>query len=292
MQGRHHPRAPHGVVAKKQFGQNFLVDPTDFVRAVTEVGLKRLIEIGPGTGVITTRLLDFADHVTAIEFDRDLIPGLEKSFADRKNFTLVQGDILDWKPDSLEPIAHSSQPRAPYHLVGNIPFNLTTKLFEKMLLWENKPAAITFLMQKEVAEKVTQKGGKNSPLAVAAEMLGEAKLLFDVPPTAFQPQPKVMSSVIQISRQLSVGSHQSQARLGKDGLTTDYRLSTTDCWALYDFAHKLFRNPRKTLLNNLLSMMPKEKAVELMKKNGLDPMVRPERLRFEQVVSLHGKMSE
>ncbi len=248
MQGRHHSTAPHGVVAKKQFGQNFLIDPTDFVRAVTEVGLKRLIEIGPGTGVITARLLEFAEHLTAIEFDRDLLPFLENSFADRANLTLIHGDILDYQPADTE----------PYHLVGNIPFNLTTKLFEKMLLWEHKPAAITFLMQKEVAEKVTQKGGKNSPLAVAAEMLGEAKLLFDVPPTAFQPQPKVMSSVVRID-----GSKKPEVQ---------------DPWALYDFAHKLFRNPRKTLLNNLLGMMPKEQAVELMEKNGLDPMVRPERL--------------
>lgn len=263
MQGRHHSSAPNGVVAKKQFGQNFLIDPTDFVEAVKEVGLKRLIEVGPGTGVITSRLLDFAEHVTAIEFDRDLLPFLTKSFADRRNFTLVPGDILDWKPDSPQPSAHSLQ---PYHLVGNIPFNLTTKLFEKMLLWANKPAAITFLMQKEVAEKVTQKGGKNSPLAVAAEMLGEAKLLFDVPPTAFQPQPKVMSAVVRID-----GSKKPEI---------------DDPWALYDFAHRLFRNPRKTLLNNLVSMMPKEKAVELMEKNGLDPMVRPERLTLEDIIRL------
>lgn len=256
MQGRHHSSAPHGVLAKKQFGQNFLIDPTDFVRAVTEVGLKRLIEIGPGTGVITARLLDFADHLTAIEFDRDLLPFLEKSFADRANLTLIHGDILDYQPTDTE----------PYHLVGNIPFNLTTKLFEKMLLWENKPAAITFLMQKEVAEKVTRKGGKNSPLAVAAEMLGEAKLLFDVPPTAFQPQPKVISSVIQLT------AHNSPP--------------VSDPWTLYDFAHKLFRNPRKTLLNNLISMMPKEKAVEFMKNNGLDPMVRPERLPFHTILEM------
>lgn len=268
MQGRHHSSAPHGVVAKKQFGQNFLIDPSDFVQAVRQVGLKRYIEIGPGTGVITARLLDFADHVTAIEFDRDLVPYLEKSFADRKNFTLIPGDILNWNPESLELVASSAQPPAPYHLVGNIPFNLTTKLFEKMLLWEHKPAAITFLMQKEVAEKVTQKGGKNSPLAVAAEMLGEAKLLFDVPPTAFQPQPKVMSSVVRID-----GSKKPEVQ---------------DPWALYDFAHHLFRNPRKTLLNNLVSMMPKEKAMELMEKNGLDPMVRPERLDFDDVVALYG----
>ncbi len=256
MQGRHHSSAPNGVVAKKQFGQNFLIDPTDFVRAVMQVDLKRLIEIGPGTGVITARLLEFADHLTAIEFDRDLLPYLEKSFADRANLTLIHGDILDYQPAYTE----------SYHLVGNIPFNLTTKLFEKMLLWENKPAAITFLMQKEVAEKVTQKGGKNSPLAVAAEMLGEAKLLFDVPPTAFQPQPKVMSAVVRID-----GSKKPEI---------------DDPWALYDFAHRLFRNPRKTLLNNLVAMMSKEKAVELMEKNGIDPMVRPERLELDDLIQL------
>lgn len=266
MQGRHNSipdkrngQTANGVVAKKQFGQNFLIDPSDFVQAVRQVGLKRYIEIGPGTGVITARLLDFADHVTAIEFDRDLLPFLEKSFADRVNLTLIHGDILDYQPSETE----------PYHLVGNIPFNLTTKLFEKMLLWEHRPATITFLMQKEVAEKVTKKDGKNSPLAVAAEMLGEAQLLFDVPPTAFQPQPKVMSSVIQLT------AHGSPL--------------VSDPWALYDFAHKLFRNPRKTLLNNLVSMMPKEKAVELMEKNGLDPMVRPERLTLEDIIRLSNK---
>lgn len=256
MQGRHHGHAPR-VVAKKQFGQNFLVDAdvlAQIVDAITSVNIRQLIEVGPGTGVLTAALLPHADHLTSVEFDRDLVPFLEKSFADRGNFTLVQGDILLFQPPAGD---------IPYHLVGNIPYNLTTKLFEKILLWDNKPSAITFLIQKEVAEKVTQKGGKNSPLALAAEMLGEAKLLFDVPPSAFQPQPKVMSSVIQV---VAHGSPR-----------------VADPYALYDFAHKLFRNPRKTLLNNLLAMMPKEKAMELMEKNGLDPMLRPERLDFEAI---------
>ena len=325
MQGRHHGHASR-IVAKKQFGQNFLVDADVLARivdAITSVGIRELIEVGPGTGVLTAALLPHADHLTSVEFDRDLIPFLEKSFFNEPKFTLVQGDILLWSPearsqkpearnqiqetkskdqkdgnaplppqadkggrgDSELTTAHSPQPLAPYHLVGNIPYNLTTKLFEKILSWENKPAAITFLIQKEVAEKVTQKGGKNSPLALAAEILGEAKLLFDVPPTAFQPQPKVMSSVIQIlMKQEGRGTKEEKEQ------PTSCFLSPTSCLALYDFAHRLFRNPRKTLLNNLLAMMPKEKAVELMEKTGLDPMVRPERLSLDQMSRLEGML--
>ncbi len=246
---------------KKRFGQHFLRDETvldRIVQVIDPTPQENIIEVGCGTGILTNELLAKGANVLGLEFDRDLIPVLQKKFSDRPNFSLLQQDVLDFIP----------QTETSYTLVGNIPYNLTTKLFEKILLWPHKPRRIVFLIQKEVAQKAVKQGKHNSPLAVCVDMLGHASIAFDVPPFVFDPPPKVDSSVLVIEA---------------PGKRTD------DPWKLYDFVHKVFRMPRKTLLNNLSAMWGKDRAGEILQKANLDQTRRPESLSFEELDTLFKK---
>lgn len=253
------------MFAKKAFGQNFLRDETildEIVRIINPQPTDVVLEVGSGRGALTRELLSKSKRVIGVEFDRDLIPVLKSEFGSNPLFELVAGDILSYIP---------SLPDQGFKLAGNIPYNLTTKLFEKILLWPVKPASITFLIQKEVAEKITQKGAKNSPLAICAEILGKAEIRLIVPPHAFEPMPKVTSAVISIDC--------------SQGKPVEYPFE------FYDFAHKIFRMPRKTIYNNLIAYMEKADAEKILGVSRIDPKSRPESLNFEELRALFSTAS-
>ncbi len=256
-------RQPQSYIAKKAFGQNFLADKNvleKIVRAIEPNLSDVIIEVGPGRGALTKQLVEQGSRIIGVELDRDLIPVLTEQFGSASNFQLINKDILWFLPNMVEAIEK-------YKLAGNIPYNLTTKLFEKLLDWQPRPESITFLIQKEVGEKIIQKGGKNSPLAVCVAMLGTAKIVTNVKPQSFRPAPRVDSVVIHIDC--------ASAK------------KVDDPFGLYDFAHKIFRMPRKTLWNNLLSFNSRENAQTLLTNSKISPQVRPEALSFDQIFLLY-----
>lgn len=282
---------------KKRFGQHFLRDSfiiDKLIHIIDPRARDMVIEIGCGRGVLTEYLVKNSGKVVGIEFDRDLIPLLQQKFQKYQNFTLIQEDILKFDPrqicsSSLFPLAKAVKQRegphvsetqkeifrstseiegGGYKLVGNIPYNLTTKLFEKILLWKPRPSIIVFMVQKEVGEKIIQKGRKNSPLAVCVNMIGEPKIILTVPPHAFYPPPKVDSVCLFIDCDKANEVERSLR------------------WQFYDFVHKIFRMGRKTILNNLISLIPKEKALSVLIQCSLDSFSRPEHLTFEELLTL------
>ena len=129
------------MTAKKRFGQHFLKDPAVLQKIVDTIDpmmQDTIIEIGPGRGVLTQQVVSKCQKLIAVEIDNDLIPILINQFRAYQSFQLVHQDILNYTPSF-----------SSYKLVGNIPYNLTTKLFEHIMLWEHKPSTITFLIQKE-----------------------------------------------------------------------------------------------------------------------------------------------
>jgi 16S rRNA (adenine1518-N6/adenine1519-N6)-dimethyltransferase len=300
------------MMAKKRFGQHFLKDPTvlqTIVDTIDPTMQDTIIEIGPGRGVLTEMLLPQCQKLIGVEIDNDLIPVLTEKFRNYSHFELIHEDILRFNPilycDSADSVhltggdsgslqdhhrfpnrsgmrdeKISNVKRGGYKLVGNIPYNLTTKLFEHIMLWEYQPSAITFLIQKEVGEKMVKKGNKNSPLAVCVDMIGEAKLVLQVPPRAFSPPPKVDSVVLHVD--CSKAKTPEVGGLESGGFV----LEGQQKWKFYDFIHKIFRMGRKTIYNNLQSLMTKEEARRILEKSGLDPMLRPGHLSFEQFVIL------
>lgn len=184
-----------GHKPRKRFGQNFLTDPNvirNIVNAIAPRPDQHILEIGPGQAALTSALLPLCRQLTAVEIDRDLAVTLRQRFADRANFDLIEADALK--------VDFAALPDQPLRLVGNLPYNISTPLLFHLLQSGAQIADIHVMLQKEVAERMTANpGGKTyGRLSVAVALAAETTLLFQVPPGAFYPPPKVQSAVIRL----------------------------------------------------------------------------------------------
>ena len=238
-------------VPPPKLGQHFLIKGSTLERIASAVCPERVdlvIEIGPGRGALTEKLLQRADRVIAIELDEYLAGHLRKKFAGEAGFEVVHADVLATDLTQWG--------RVP--IVGNLPFYITSPILEKALRAE-APRAV-FLIQKEVAERVVAKpGGRDySYLTVQTALFAEARLLFGVKPGAFRPPPRVDSAVVLV---------EPKAR----------DLGIADREAFLRFVGQCFRQKRKTLRNNL---------VDLYGKQLIDPW--PEASMRAEQISLEG----
>lgn len=184
------------VRTRKRFGQNFLIDEGVIDRIVSAVGLKdsdRVLEIGPGSGAITSRLHEIAEeNYTAIEIDRDLVRLLGDRYP---NLTILNQDVLQVNFDSL--IGENE-----VRLIGNLPYNITSPLLFRLMSMNSrsKMQDFHFMVQKEVAARLVASPGSKSwgRLGIMIQTSFEVKSLFDVAPSAFRPRPKVWSSFIRM----------------------------------------------------------------------------------------------
>jgi 16S rRNA (adenine1518-N6/adenine1519-N6)-dimethyltransferase len=177
--------------AKRRFGQHFLADPRLLGRIADALAPTRddtVLEVGPGPGGLTAALLERAGRVVAIEKDSDLVPDLRARFP---GATIVEGDALevDWRA--------AAGPRLL--VTGNIPYNITSPLIDKALE-PPRPKRIVFLVQLEVAERVTARPGtpEYGALSVGVQAVARAERLFTVPAGAFRPRPKVDSALLRL----------------------------------------------------------------------------------------------
>jgi len=181
--------------AKRRLGQHFLSDPRILGRIADAVAPgpgDTVLEIGPGPGGLTAALAGRAGRLIAIEKDPDLVPALRERFP---NVAVVEGDALelDWHALVAE------RPDLTYKIAGNIPYNITSPLIDKALL-PPRPAVIVFLVQKEVAERVTASPGtaEYGALTIGVQAVAKAERIFTVPAGAFYPRPKVDSAVLRL----------------------------------------------------------------------------------------------
>jgi 16S rRNA (adenine1518-N6/adenine1519-N6)-dimethyltransferase len=182
--------------AKKRFGQHFLTNVRLLDRIADALGIRPgdpVLEVGPGQGALTEALLRRGAVITAIEVDRDLVPGLRARFP---GVTVVEGDALaiDWHALALW------RADTPYRIAGNIPYNITSPLIDKALT-PPRAAAVVFLVQKEVADRVTARPATAAygALTVGVQAVARAERLFVVPAGAFHPPPRVDSAVIRLT---------------------------------------------------------------------------------------------
>jgi len=216
-------------VARQRLGQHFLIKGSvleRIARATCPDPQPLVVEIGPGRGALTAKLLERAARVVAIEIDRDLAAYLRHRFAGDARLEVIEADVLaiDLAQWGLAPIA------------GNLPYYITSPILERAL--RLRPPCAVFLLQKEVAHRlVAQPGSRDyGYLTVATALFATAKLLFEVPPSAFRPPPKVDSAVVQFSPRAP---------------------AMPDPEAFLQFAAQCFRHKRKTIRNNLAEVYGK-----------------------------------
>ncbi len=180
--------------AKKSLGQNFLGDE-GYVRRIVEAlgprGDETVLEIGAGRGALTGRLVGLAGRVVAVEFDRELVPYLRGRFAASGNFELIEADALE--VDFCAAVA----PAASARVVANLPYNISTAVLQRLVSQRRCLPEMVLMLQREVVERIAAPPGsaERGFLSVLVQAHCEAEALFDVPPGAFRPVPKVWSTV-------------------------------------------------------------------------------------------------
>ena len=184
-------KRPAGVIPRKRFGQHFLADRAcidAIVQAIAPRSGDNLVEIGPGTGVLTAPLLAQTGHLTVIEIDRDLGPRLAAQYGDA--LTLVQQDVLQ---------VDFSGFGQNLRIVGNLPYNISSPLLLHLIAVADRVRDQHFMLQKEVVDRIVAvPGGDMGRLTVFLQNHYQVVKLFDVPPEAFDPPPKVDSSVVRM----------------------------------------------------------------------------------------------
>lgn len=270
---------------RKQFGQHWLRSEKALSRIVATAELKkttsdtagdRVLEIGPGTGVLTRQLLAQTDAVIAVEIDRDLCELLVRKLGKIDHFLLLQEDFLSLDlPSILAPLPEFQNPNK---VVANIPYNITGPILEKLLGTIASPAENSFdlivlLVQKEVALRLTAKPGSTNfgALTVRVQYLADCEFICDVPAKAFQPVPKVDSAVIRLRPR-------------------PFQLVASNPRFLETLLKLGFGSKRKMLRNNLQSLVDREKLSQLLQTLNADSQVRAEDLSVKQWVLLSNQL--
>lgn len=260
---------------RKQFGQHWLRSEKALSKIVSSAALTqtdRVLEIGPGTGVLTRQLLDQAQAVVAVEIDRDLCELLAKKLGQIEHFLLLQGDFLALDVDKLlEPLPTFQHPNK---VVANIPYNITGPILEKLLGTIGNPhpnpfEAIVLLVQKEVALRLcaNPKSTHFGALSVRVQYLADCEFICDVPAKAFQPPPKVDSAVIRLRPRTIAKPAQNPRQM-----EVLIRLG--------------FSSKRKMLRNNLKSLVEGDRLTTLLEGLNINPQARAEDLSVQNWVEL------
>ncbi|MCE9585677.1 16S rRNA (adenine(1518)-N(6)/adenine(1519)-N(6))-dimethyltransferase RsmA [Candidatus Nomurabacteria bacterium] len=210
--------------AKKSLGQNFLKSEPALKAIINAGEIKSddvILEIGPGKGALTKKLLEHAGTVIAIEKDRELFALLQEKFAEEiknKKLILIQEDILEIKTQSLFERTlgrsdgdgqrkfstenfrgESKKTLRLYKIIANIPYNITGAILKKFLTEENQPEKMVLMVQHEVAKRIVARDGSESILSISVKAYGDPKIVMKVPARYFSPAPKVDSAIIAIN---------------------------------------------------------------------------------------------
>jgi 16S rRNA (adenine1518-N6/adenine1519-N6)-dimethyltransferase len=248
-------------VARKRFGQNFLTDKmvlNDIIEAIAPQAGQVMVEVGPGLAAMTALLLKHLTHMHVVELDRDLVVRLEKTFP-REKLSVHSGDALKFDFGAI-PVPADQKLR----IVGNLPYNISTPLLFHFAEFAPLVEDQHFMLQKEVVERMVAPPGSKvyGRLSVMLQWRYTMSLMFIVPPTAFDPPPRVESAIV---RMVPIAQP-----LACDGAT------------LEAVVLKAFSQRRKVIRNCLAGMFTEAQLVEA----GIDPSMRPETVGLVQYVAL------
>jgi 16S rRNA (adenine1518-N6/adenine1519-N6)-dimethyltransferase len=241
---------------RKRFSQSFLRDQRiadAIVRAARLTGTESVLEIGPGQGVLTQRLVRQAARVVAVEIDRDLAARLPSAIS-ADNIQVLTMDALEF-----DPTVHDL---SDYVLVANLPYHITSPILMRYLHEVTRPRSAILMMQREVAERISAESGQLSYLSIAVQSVATVETVRQVPPSAFVPRPKVDSTVLRITP----------------------RDNTDASPEFLKFVRHGFTQPRKRLANSLSQGLNVPKGVldGFLAEHGISEQARAHELSIQQ----------
>ncbi len=258
----------YGAYANKDLGQHFLVDEHSLEAIVEAADVhdnERVVEVGPGMGILTKELCKRAKEVVALELDRSMIAIVKTSCIKHTNLRVENVDVLKYNTDEL----------GEYKVVANVPYYITSAIIRLFLESDNKPEEMVLLIQREVAERICAKPARMSVLAVSVQFYGNPSIVEVVPRTAFFPAPKVDSAILKI-------------RVYKKPLfDVDKRI-------FFRIVKAGFHEKRKQLINSLSGglLLSRDVVEEMLKKAGINPMTRAEGLTMMDWYNLYNVYTE
>jgi len=247
------------VKAKKKFGQNFLIDLSvinNIIKSISPKPEDKILEIGPGMGALTFEILKYTNSIDVIEIDEDMINFLEKRNQDKK-IRLINKNILD-----IQDVFFSEYTK----IIGNLPYYISSEILIKITKNLNKKTSYYFMLQKEVADRISSPEGNSNYGRISAflQYFFKIDLLFDVGPESFNPVPKVRSSIVKLEpiqrNNLKVFSHGA------------YEL----------ILRQSFKQKRKKIKNNLKNIL----TLDDFSNCNINPELRPECLSVEDYISI------
>ena len=275
----HSPKATADIIKKygfrfkKNFGQNFLIDPNIIKKILEASDIKKddlVLEIGPGIGTLTQHIAYSCGHVIAVEIDKSLIPVLEETLSGYENVTLINDDILNIDISKL--IREKGNGR-PAKIIANLPYYITTPVVMKILEENRLISSMTIMVQKEVAERMSAEAGTKNygALSLAVRYHADTKKVTDVSPNCFMPRPDVSSIVIQLDIKR------------KTPAVSDEKL-------MFGLIRAAFMQRRKTLINSLknsaLFSLNRQEWESALKAACVPQSVRGETLTLEDFARL------
>lgn len=266
--------------AKKSLGQNFLTDRAaaqKIVEALGDISQKRVVEIGPGRGVLTGFLIPRAGHIIAIELDRVLAAQMRMKCANVPNIEVIEADILAVDITSLlgpRPgrTVTGLTPRPPekVRVVGNIPYYITSDILLRLFEYHQFFDCIVIMVQKEVADRIAAKPGSSDYglLSATCQLYAKVEKLFTLPPEAFSPSPKVHSSVLRLT------------------IEPQWEKLDVEPKPFVEFLKLSFGQKRKTLANNLKAKYDTRSIQHAISKAKIRADVRSEALTLEKAAAV------
>lgn len=257
------------VKAKKSLGQHFLINALVIGQICEVADVKEtdwVLEIGPGTGVLTDRLSERIEKLIAIELDHQLVERLQAHFINSRHVSILEGNILDIDLKELLEAAEFSE--HAYKIIANLPYYITAPIIRTLLALPYPPESMTLMVQDAVADRLAARPGDMSILSVMAQYYAATEKIFFVPRTAFDPAPQVDSAVIRLvpHRRYDAEADRKVFRLVRIG----------------------FAARRKTLANNLAAglALTKEIVEERLERLGLRTDIRAQSLSIEDWIHL------
>ncbi|MCR5186221.1 MAG: 16S rRNA (adenine(1518)-N(6)/adenine(1519)-N(6))-dimethyltransferase RsmA [Clostridia bacterium] len=265
----------YNIVAQKSYGQNFLINEEIIHKIINQTQITKsdlVIEIGPGLGNLTSRLLEVAGKVVAIELDPKMINVLNNRFSLYDNFEIINEDILKVNIDNI--IGQNSRYQN-FKVVANLPYYITTPIIMKLLEEKSNLTSITVMVQKEVAERLNSLNPNNhqkdiGAISYAVKYYSNSEIIINVPKSDFIPIPKVDSAVIKLDVLSSPSVKVSNEKL------------------LFKIIKASYMQKRKTLVNSLVNgkIIDKDTLLMILEKLNIDSRIRPEQLTLEDFANI------